>query len=96
MLPKVLYLVLQGVFLVALVGLNWDYLVTDGITALVLTSLLTVGTLVFYFLTGCTDPGYVRNQIFDNHYETTEFIEDDETVTDKRGGDQRLHQQLKS
>ena len=32
--------------------------------------------LVFYFLTGTTDPGFVRNQIFENQYETTEYQED--------------------
>ena len=64
-----------------LVALNWDYLTegtTEGILVLITTALLTLGTLVFYFLTGCTDPGFVRNQIFENQYETTEYLEDDE------------------
>ena len=70
----------HGVFLVALVSLNWDYLVAEGIAVLVITCVLTAGTLVFYFLTGLTDPGYVCNQIFDNQYETTEFIEEENPI----------------
>lgn len=62
-LPKMFYLLVQGSFLVALIALNWEYLTTesDGIVVLVMTIFSTVGTLVFYFLTGSTDPGYVRN-----------------------------------
>ena len=59
-------------------ALNWDFLVEDGLAVLAIVSILTIGTLVFYFLTGATDPGYVRNQIFENQYETTEFFEDEE------------------
>ena len=79
-LPKFFYLLLQLSFLVALVALNWEFLTTesDGIVVLVLVIVFSLGTLIFYFLTGLTDPGFVRNQIFENHYETTEFIEDDE------------------
>ena len=63
-----------------LVALNWDFLTeeSDGIAILVTLSILTTGTLVFYFLTGVTDPGYVRNQIFANQYETTDFFEEEE------------------
>ncbi len=76
-LPKIFYTLLQGSFLVALIGLNWDFLSTenDGIVVLTLTAVLAVGTFTFYFLTGCTDPGFVRAQIFENHFETTEFAE---------------------
>ena len=81
-MPKLLYLLLQGSFLITLVALNWEFLTTetDGIAVFILLLVLTVGTLVFYFLTGITDPGFVKNQIFENHYETTEFVEDEEQV----------------
>ena len=59
-------------------ALNWDFLVEDGLAVLAIVSILTIGTLLFYFLTGATDPGYVRNQIFENQYETTEYLEDEE------------------
>ena len=63
-----------------LILLNWDFLTeeSDGIVVLVTLSIFTTGTLVFYFLTGATDPGYVRNQIFSNQYETTEFFEEED------------------
>ena len=75
-------MLLQGSFLITLVALNWEFLTTetDGIAVFILLLVLTVGTLVFYFLTGITDPGFVKNQIFENHYETTEFVEDEEQV----------------
>ena len=81
-MPKLLYLLLEGSFLITLVALNWEFLTTetDGIVVFILLLVLTVGTLVFYFLTGITDPGFVKNQIFENHYETTEFVEDEEQV----------------
>ena len=81
-MPKLLYLLLEGSFLITLVALNWEFLTTetDGIAVFILLLVLTVGTLVFYFLTGITDPGFVKNQIFENHYETTEFVEDEEQV----------------
>ena len=63
LLPKSFYIMFEGSFLIALIALNWEFLTTesDGIFALVLTVILTLGTLIFYFLTGCTDPGFVRN-----------------------------------
>ena len=62
-LPKFFYLLLQLSFLVALVALNWEFLTTesDGIIVLILVVVLSLGTLIFYFLTGLTDPGFVRN-----------------------------------
>jgi len=62
-LPKVLYLVLQSSFLIALIALNWDFLTTesDGIAIFTVVILLALGTHTFYFLTGSVDPGYVQN-----------------------------------
>ena len=62
-LPKLFYLLLQGSFLAALISLNWEFLTTEseGIVLLATTIFFTVGTLIFYILTGATDPGYVRN-----------------------------------
>ena len=64
-----------------LIALNWDLFDTqDGQIFLGVTILLAIGTHIFYFLTGVTDPGYVRNQIFENTiHETTEFVEEDQT-----------------
>lgn len=94
-LPKFFYLLLQLSFLVALVALNWEFLTTesDGIVVLVLVVVLSLGTLIFYFLTGLTDPGFVRNQIFENHYETTEFIEDDEQNAASNNNNRGFHGQ---
>ena len=71
---------LQSSFLVALIALNWDFLSTesDGIALLVLTGIVQVVTLILYSLAGATDPGYVRNQIFESNYETTEVVEEDD------------------
>ena len=73
-------MLLQSSFLAALISLNWEWLTTEpyGVALLVTTTILAIGTLIFYVLTGAIDPGFVRNQIFDNAYETTEFIEEDE------------------
>ena len=55
-----------------------DYLTSpEGLPYLILTLILTILTAIFYVLTGCTDPGFVRNQIFENHYETTELVEEE-------------------
>ena len=80
-LPKILYLILQLSAALAIIGLNWDFLTdggTEGLIVLTLVSVLLASTLVFYMLTGCTDPGQIRTQVFENQYETTEFIEDED------------------
>lgn len=64
----------------ALILLNWEFLNEEplGIALFAATATFAIGTLVFYLLTGVTDPGFVRNQIFENAYETTEFVEEEE------------------
>ena len=93
MLPKFFYMILQLSFLVALVALNWDFLTseTDGILLFVTLVVCTLGTLIFYFLTGTTDPGFVRNQIFENQYETTELQDDCLLDEVAKGGSSTQH-----
>ena len=79
LLPKVGYFALQGLILSLLVTLNADLLFgvkfeeADEVTAessmngsvlLVLLVLAAVSTIVFYLLAGCSDPGFVRTQVF--------------------------------
>lgn len=62
-----------------ILALNWDFLTTetDGQILFALTIICSIGTHIFYFLTGSIDPGFVKNQIFDNQIETTEFVDED-------------------
>ena len=78
--PKLFYMTFQGAFIAALVALNWEFLTTepDGVLLLVLVTVLSVATYFLFLMTGGTDPGYVRSPIFENHYETTDFVEEDD------------------
>mmetsp|Transcript_6639 Transcript_6639/g.7925 ORF Transcript_6639/g.7925 Transcript_6639/m.7925 type:complete len:83 (+) Transcript_6639:211-459(+) len=78
-MPKLFYFALQSTFLAALIILNQDFLASEpeGIALLITTLVLLAATMVFYLLTGVTDPGHVKNQIFESNYETTELVEDE-------------------
>ena len=88
-LPKILYFILEFTFLILLIIFNWDYLTGEeeqeyegtiyeeteqnGPVVLLVTAVLTVGTVVFYLLTGCVDPGYVHLKVWQtNNMETFE------------------------
>ena len=62
-LPKLFYFVFEGSFLAALISLNWKYLTTEtqGKMLLAATVIFTTITIIFFMITGVTDPGFVRS-----------------------------------